>query len=137
MENPRKCKQCLISKSLLDFYPTRLECKECSKTNQREYRKINGEVIRKRTVKNRTNNKKEFVNLHNNMCADCKISYPLPVYDLHHLDPKEKEYTPGHMFSRTFENAKEELDKCILLCANCHRLRHYYERLEFQYGRME
>jgi len=47
------------------------------------------------------------------------------IYDFHHSDPNKKETTIGS--SRAFESMKKELDKCALICANCHRKLHYYE----------
>lgn len=42
--------------------------------------------------------------------------------EFHHLDPNEKDFSlsyKGHCTA--WEKVKEELDKCILVCANCHR----------------
>jgi hypothetical protein len=44
--------------------------------------------------------------------------------ELHHRDPGAKEFDFAHYRSTTFEKVKPELDKCILLCANCHREEH-------------
>ena len=45
--------------------------------------------------------------------------------DLHHINPQEKDIDMFKFLKRTkcfnLEKIKEELDKCILLCANCHR----------------
>lgn len=60
-----------------------------------------------------------------NRCHDCDRKYEMCQYDFHHLDPKEKEVNVSTLFSKSRENQKKELDKCILLCANCHRLRHF------------
>lgn len=39
----------------------------------------------------------------------------------HHVDPTEKEYgLSARGLSRSFERAREEASKCVLLCANCH-----------------
>ena len=63
-------------------------------------------------------------------CRKCGIdkSYLL---DFHHRDPREKE---GELsdFSKGYELEKffNELDKCDLLCANCHREFHYLNSLE-------
>lgn len=58
-------------------------------------------------------------------CADCEQVFPACVYDIHHLDPKEKEFSiAGNKVFLPWETLKAELDKCILLCANCHRIRH-------------
>lgn len=60
-------------------------------------------------------------------CKDCNLKDDCPgVYDFHHLDSNLKSFNiskSGHIFS--WENVKLELNKCILLCANCHRKRHF------------
>jgi len=57
-------------------------------------------------------------------CEDCDESYDPCVYDFHHLDPSEKEIAFGSSGGMSFDKLKPELDKCVLLCANCHRIRH-------------
>ena len=59
-------------------------------------------------------------------CYRCKWSGDLSGFDFHHMDPDEKEFhlTSSNMSNRTWESVKEELDKCELLCALCHRLEH-------------
>jgi hypothetical protein len=45
--------------------------------------------------------------------------------DFHHRDPNEKEFTIGMVRKNmSFENVKKEIDKCDVLCANCHRKVH-------------
>lgn len=61
-------------------------------------------------------------------CLDCDISYPespYVVFDFHHLDPIEKDMDWNKMKLRNIKSIKKELDKCELLCSNCHRIRHY------------
>ena len=58
------------------------------------------------------------------VCMHCNQKYPYPCYDFHHLDPNEKEFVWGQLRNYKWEIIKNELDKCILLCANCHRLEH-------------
>ena len=57
-------------------------------------------------------------------CEDCGKKYPTPVYDFHHKDPTQKEYTWQKLRLRAWKSIEKELDKCELLCSNCHRLRH-------------
>ena len=53
------------------------------------------------------------------MCSYSK--YP-GALDLHHLDSREKDFGIGDKgYTRSWEKVKTELDKCILVCANCHR----------------
>jgi len=46
------------------------------------------------------------------------------VYDFHHLDPLTKDKNFDTIKSKSWEKVKEEIDKCQLLCSNCHRLAH-------------
>jgi len=57
-------------------------------------------------------------------CQDCGLVDSPCVYDFHHLDPSKKELAFGKRGGKSFETIKSELDKCVLLCANCHRKRH-------------
>jgi len=54
------------------------------------------------------------------------------VIDLHHLDPNEKEYNVSSMIweNHSLKKIQGEIDKCIPLCANCHRDYHYHERIK-------
>ena len=57
-------------------------------------------------------------------CADCGNSYPPVCMDYHHLGGKKR--TVASMIRKnSIKVIQEEIDKCVLLCANCHRLRHY------------
>lgn len=58
-------------------------------------------------------------------CHDCKQTYHFSVYDFHHLDPSKKDMAWDRAKMVSDERLKQELDKCILLCSNCHRLRHH------------
>lgn len=46
--------------------------------------------------------------------------------DFHHNNPDEKEYNISHMVSRGYskERIMKEINKCSVLCANCHRKLH-------------
>ena len=62
-------------------------------------------------------------------CSFCGIVVPDCAFDFHHEDPEEKELGPREALSLSWENCKKELDKCVLLCANCHRVHHWGEKL--------
>lgn len=51
------------------------------------------------------------------------------VLDFHHIDRKNKENTIARMTSNYYNlnRIMEEIEKCIVLCANCHREFHYLE----------
>jgi len=52
------------------------------------------------------------------------------VLEFHHLHNKNKEFSIGAAFYNHygFERIKKEVEKCIVLCANCHRILHYKDR---------
>lgn len=67
-------------------------------------------------------------------CNDCGIQSDIPaIYDFHHKDPKEKDFAISQSGStRSWKLVERELDKCVLLCSNCHRIRHYLEDMDTQ-----
>lgn len=66
----------------------------------------------------------EFKN--NKKCHDCKTKYPHYVSDFHHIEPDGKNFGISKNRGRHSWNVVlEEIKKCTLLCANCHRIRHY------------
>ena len=55
-------------------------------------------------------------------CVICGYNHYMGALEFHHLNPKEKDFNLSHMKKYTFdEKIKNELDKCILVCSNCHR----------------
>jgi NAD-dependent dihydropyrimidine dehydrogenase PreA subunit len=78
--------------------------------------------------------KEYWVQRFGGVCHDCKQVYPSYVYDFHHING-DKEESPSHLIrNKGIDNAAvlEELNKCILLCANCHRIRHHGPTSETQ-----
>jgi len=60
-------------------------------------------------------------------CMDCHIKFPNNpscIFDFHHLDPADKDTDWQKLRQRSWIKITKELDKCILLCCNCHRIRH-------------
>jgi hypothetical protein len=61
-------------------------------------------------------------------CAKCGESRGY-VLDYHHINPDTKENTIARMISNNYGLTKvySEIEKCIVLCANCHREFHHLE----------
>ena len=94
----------------------RSECKECHTSYMKQkYQEKKNEV---QAIKAQLS------------CAKCgdKRGY---VLDFHHLNPEEKENTIARMLSNRYELNKvyDEINKCIVLCANCHREFHHFQNL--------
>lgn len=58
------------------------------------------------------------------VCAYCGGEFLDCVFEFHHLNHAEKEYNPSHLFALSPVTIERELVKCIMLCANCHRVEH-------------
>ena len=61
-------------------------------------------------------------------CNDCGNCYDPVCMDYHHLDPSTK-YPHGGLRGMiksglSMKRIKAEMDGCVVLCSNCHRLRH-------------
>lgn len=68
-------------------------------------------------------------------CERCGYSTCIDALDFHHLDPKQKDFgISAKGFTRSWESVKNELDKCMMVCSNCHREIHH--SLKFQLSTM-
>jgi hypothetical protein len=62
-------------------------------------------------------------------CAHCGASHPA-IIDFHHVNPNDpdKQHVNNLIKNRRYAAAYKEIEtKCIVLCANCHRIHHYEE----------
>lgn len=84
--------------------------------NEKEARKEN----KKKSYKLR----KEFVENYkkDKCCLSCGYKKHTEILQFHHL--KEKEENISGMYKKSLERIKAEINKCVLLCPNCHSLLH-------------
>ena len=107
-----KCKEKIPKK---DFYVSTKKnklsswCKKCSNKECQE---------------RLTKFKQKCVDYKGSKCFKCNYNACLAALEFHHRNPTEKDFTISHV-RRDFKTVKVELDKCLLLCANCHREIHY------------
>ena len=85
--------------------------------------------IRKTTRTNHRRAKKVYwVNKLGGRCIDCRGKFHPAIYDFHHRRKGTKDPKLGRSTNQIFmlrnETIAKELKKCVLICANCHRLRH-------------
>jgi len=114
VKTEKKCQFCNSMKPLDDFYTRK-------NTNSRHAfcKKCTIEYNRERTA----HKKLECVNYLGGACQRCGYSKCLAALDFHHIESDDKEYTIAH-HKVPFNQIKKELDKCELLCSNCHREHH-------------
>lgn len=106
-----KCGCCKEEKFTNEFYHCkgriRRWCKECDT---------------KYTILRQTKFKEKCVEYKGGKCEECGYDKYIGALDFHHTDPLKKDFTIAHARLKRFdESVIKELDKCQLLCANCHR----------------
>lgn len=69
--------------------------------------------------------KEWMVELKSKPCIDCGGVFPICCMDFDHREESKKSYNIGSMFAHHYsrELIQTEVDKCDLVCANCHRIR--------------
>ena len=114
-EGARRCPRCQRVLDLAYFYSRRdggtfsTYCIPCSK---------------QLVVERQQELKRLAVEYKGGRCAHCGYNRYLGSLEFHHIDPVAKEFSLSHYSGTAFEKVKGELDKCVLLCSNCHREEH-------------
>jgi len=55
-------------------------------------------------------------------CERCGYSKCHQALEFHHRDPTQKDFGIGHKgYTRAWEKVRVEIEKCVLVCSNCHR----------------
>lgn len=88
------------------------------------------EARKKRTCKNvqnkRKRTKEKAIEYKGGKCEICGYNKCIGALEFHHINSEDKDFgIASKGYTRSWEKLKEELDKCIMVCANCHRELHY------------
>jgi len=75
----------------------------------------------------RDERKRQLVEHFGDKCNDCGGTFEHCCYDFHHTDPETKSFEIAPGLDRNWNVISEEIQKCVMLCSNCHRIRHYRE----------
>jgi hypothetical protein len=104
-------------------YQKKRNIEKTKKYNQTDKGKTNSFKV----AKCRRNNKLKLIEYKGGKCEICGYNKMIPgAYDFHHKNPDEKDFgiaSAGHI--RSLQKLKKEVDKCILVCRNCHAEIHY------------
>ena len=130
----KTCNRCNVEKPLTEFYKNSKRvypyCKACAKqAYAKTHYENNKELYKQRSkasVKNFIENYKEYKKTLK--CSKCNESRPWCLA-FHHTDPTKKDMTVSNIVTyNSRKKLQEEIDKCIVLCHNCHADLHYRER---------
>ncbi len=112
----KTCPMCKIYKTPSEFYFRR------DKTNFSPYCKP---CTGLQTLDRQRKFKADCVEYKGGKCINCGYNKYFGALEFHHLDPSKKDFHIAKARMWKLDNiVKQELDKCALLCANCHREAH-------------
>lgn len=74
----------------------------------------------KRAVDRSRENKLKAIDYKGGCCKQCGYNKNPAALSFHHVDPADKDPNFAKMKFWSFDKIKEELDKCVLVCMNCH-----------------
>ncbi len=100
-------------------------CRQCYNKKTAQWYRDNRERRQEAANKRNQQRKKVVVNHFGDKCHDCGHTYQQCVYEFHHLDPNKKDVNPSKALSWSEDRMWTELSKCIMLCSNCHKVRHF------------
>ncbi len=118
IDGKKECTDCKEFKLTSDYYNRpdgkglHSKCKSCAN-------KYYTERIRKVKIR--------MIEDKGGCCERCDLKLKdthYSVFDFHHIDPKEKDPNFGRIKYQKWDIIKEEIDKCMLVCSNCHRIIH-------------
>jgi len=104
-------------------------CDDCKRKYDREWYRKNREksnTRRKVTRKVISTRNREYLDdvLIKSGCIVCGVR-DVRVLEFHHRDPSKKDYNVSELAaSYSLDRIQKEIDKCDVLCANCHRIEH-------------
>lgn len=128
----RICIKCKTDKSLDNYSKNSRHqdhiskvCKDCHRKEDRESYKKHSKS-RRQAIKTKT----EFVmnwfrTFKSSLkCSNCPETH-YATLQFHHTDPSKKDMNVSNMRYYSIETIKKEIEKCIVLCANCHAKEHW------------
>ncbi len=127
----RKCNLCGESKSA-EFFCKKsrtkdglsLRCRDCSSLVLKQHFQKNKDLYNKRNSRSRAKFREFVLGFKNKPCTDCKKVFRRCVMDFDHRPGEEKLYEISKMYTLLSKTKfLNEIAKCDLVCANCHRIR--------------
>lgn len=106
----KTCTDCKLPKENNDYYYKQGRCKKCF---------VQMNIQRQRNLKLKA------IEYKGSKCFNCGYDKCIAALEFHHINSNEKEFSIAQTKSQSWSRIKPELDKCVLLCANCHREIHY------------
>ena len=128
------CSKCGVEKPLSEFALNKTrkdghasDCKDCRKQYRDEHYRLHKEQYKEKAAAYKRKKTKELEEFKSTLkCEICGENRPWCL-DFHHTNPEEKEGEIAKLIESP-RRMQEEIKKCIVVCANCHRDIHYKNR---------
>ena len=136
----KECSKCKVNKENIEFgISSRTKdgfnswCKLCVRERSKQWYKINFETSKKKSSKRSQDRRNWIIEIKQQLkCVKCGENH-ISCLDFHHIDPIKKEFEIAKAINQlSIEKNKilKEIEKCIVLCSNCHKKFHYLEKTE-------
>lgn len=130
----KKCTSCQEPKELFEFASNSSKsdglsnmCKPCKKIYNSQYYNNTKSVYSKSRAQTREDlrnqNRLLIQQAKDVPCNDCGIKYPYYVMDFDHRIPSQKKNNVSNLINYSTQVLLNEISKCDVVCANCHRMR--------------
>ena len=125
----RRCRRCGSSKPLSEFHRWRDDYQSWCKGCRREYAAAHYQQHKARRQEQNERRQAEFLVWYTSLkagkpCADCGGTFRPVAMHWHHLPGTEKEASLADLAKRgSKRRVLDEIEKCELICANCHAVR--------------
>ena len=100
-------------------------CRNKFYSGDKSFCKKESKRVRTWDKKDRRDKKEKAVEILGGKCEICRYDKCIAAMDFHHRNPEEKDISIKDIINCSWKKIEEELKKCILLCANCHRETHW------------
>lgn len=105
-------------------------CNECVVEYRKDYQKNNYDPVYRKKLDDQRRDRGRLIirEAKDKPCTDCHTKYPFYVMQFDHIS-NNKEHTIARMIQKKSEIIMAEIDKCEVVCANCHAERTYKRSL--------
>ncbi len=80
------------------------------------------DYLKKAVVKRRKKVREMAIAYKGGVCSICGYDRCMGALEFHHPDPSQKDFSISmDGLTRSWDRVKKEIEKCVLICANCHR----------------
>lgn len=132
----KTCSKCKITRPVSEFNFKNMilgkrhsYCKGCGSSLTRSHYQSNKRKYLDRNARTNARHRAIIRSAKLRPCADCGIQYPYYVMDFDHREGATKSFILSDVPRATSKSLMREIEKCDVVCANCHRERTHQRTL--------